>query len=144
MNDIYENIIKVPENFRYNEDHIWMEYTDRGYIRCGVTEYLCEKMGEIISLEYTRNIRNMELNPGETVLVIESLKDSVSIRTPVAGTIVEINVNCVESPDIVNGDPYDEGWLFVISTDDIYDYEHQLQSDEYEYIVMKEKEDLAS
>lgn len=59
-----------------------------------------------------------------------------------AGTVIGINESCIESPDIINRDPYGEGWLFMIATDDVYEYEHQIQPDEYESIVIKEKEDL--
>lgn len=67
MYDFSENTTKAPENYRYNEDHVWMEYSDTGYVKCGVTEYLCEKTGDIESIEYIRNILNMEVDAGEKI-----------------------------------------------------------------------------
>lgn len=142
MSDSIEHKINAPESFRYNDDHLWMEHFEYGFIKCGITEYLCNKTGEIISVEFVRNILNMEVNSGDTVLSIESLNDSVIIKTPISGIITDINQNCLDIPDLINNDPFGEGWLFIVSTDDIHDFELQMPHDEYEYLIIKEIEDM--
>jgi glycine cleavage system H protein len=84
----------------------------------------------------------MSVNSGDAVLLVESLRDSLIIKAPFPGVIIDINKNCADTPDLLNNDPYGEGWLFLLSPDDVYDFELQMQSDEYEYMVIKEKEDL--
>jgi len=140
MHDQTEHRIAVPDNFRYNDDHIWMEYTETGFFKCGITEYLCELTGEIINIDFIRNVLNMEVDSADPVLSVESLNDSIIIKAPLPGVITEINQNCIDTPDLINNDPYGEGWLFIIFSDNISDFEIQMQHDEYEYLVMKEKE----
>lgn len=140
MHKHFENILKFPENLKYNDEHIWMEYSTTGYIKCGITEYLCVITGEFINIEFVRNILNMQVNYGDPVLCAESLKDSLIIKAPFNGVIAEINMNCSDMPDLINADPYGEGWLFIIYTDSIHDIEQQMRNDEYEFIVNKEKE----
>ncbi|HOP62712.1 MAG TPA: hypothetical protein PK906_05020 [Spirochaetota bacterium] len=142
MDERQSDSLKFPESYRYSDEHIWMELVDEGNIRCGVTEYFCEKTEEIITVEFVKNIINMELFSGEAVLEVESLKDSIVIKTPASGIVIEINDLCVETPEIINNDPYGEGWLFLIVCNNFYEYEDLMHSDEYEYLVIKEKENM--
>ncbi|HOP28464.1 MAG TPA: hypothetical protein P5120_00480 [Spirochaetota bacterium] len=142
MNDSSQYKINVPENFRYNDDHVWMEYSEDGFIKCGLTEFLCETAGEIIEINFIRNILNMEVNSNDPILSIESLNAFITIKSPIPGIVVEINQNSMDTPGLLNTDPYGEGWLFVISSDNVSDFELQMHHDEYEYLVMKEKEDM--
>jgi len=66
----------------------------------------------------------------------------VIIKTPISGIITDINQNCLDIPDLINNDPFGEGWLFIVSTDDIHDFELQMPHDEYEYLIIKEIEDM--
>jgi len=136
--------ITVPANLRYNDSHVWMEYSEPGLIKCGITGYLCGKSGEIVSVDFSRNIQNMDIDFGDPIVTIESLNDSIVIYSPLPGIVTEINKNCVDMPEIINSEPFGDGWLFIISSDNVYDFEDYMRHDEYEYLILKEKEDIDS
>ncbi len=140
MYELEDDLNVLPGNYKYNEEHLWMEFFEPGLVRCGITEYLTVETGNIVFLEYIRNILNMKVYSGERILFFESLRNSIIIKAPFDGVIMEINNNCIESPEIINSDPYGEGWLFIISIDDYYEYERQLDSDEYYSITIITKE----
>ncbi len=142
MPENHEKSLNIPEEYRYNRDHIWMSRTGSGNIICGITKYLCGRTGEIISLEYKRNLINMQVSTGDSILSFESIRETVNVNSPLAGVIIDINDNCVDDPLLIRNDPYNEGWLFIISADDFYDFEDQMYFDEYESLVVREMEEL--
>lgn len=140
MSENTEKELYFPEECRYNNDHIWMQKADNGNIVCGITGYLCEITGDIISLDYKHNLLNMQVSSGDYVFSLESIKETVGVNSPLAGVIIAINENCLEDPSIICSDPYNEGWLFIISADDYYEFEDQMYPDEYASLVVREKQ----
>ena len=102
---------EIKEELRYRKDHEWIKVEEDLAI-VGITDYAQNSLHEITFVEISEVGTVLEAN-GECGLV-ESMKASSDIFTPVAGEIVEVNGELEDAPEIVNEDPYGKGWMFKI------------------------------
>ncbi|TXT56723.1 MAG: glycine cleavage complex lipoylprotein [Candidatus Thorarchaeota archaeon] len=102
---------KVIDGLRYSKEHEWAKEED-GLIVVGISDYAQESIHEITFIEVSE--AGTEVEAGGECGLIESMKASSSIYSPVAGEIVEVNEELEVAPEIVNEDPYGKGWLFKI------------------------------
>lgn len=105
----------IPEQLRYAENHEWAREEDEG-IRVGITDYAQDELGDIVFIELPEVGR--ELAAGESFGEIESTKSVSDIYAPVAGRVVAVNDALEENPEIINADPYGDGWMLVIAPAD--------------------------
>lgn len=126
-----EKGLNVPDDLKFKDNHHWIKMTDDITGICGITDYAQNNLGEITFLEFINNIQNSELEEGEKIAIIESPKDSFDVFAIVAGKIIEINKALEDSPDLLNSDPYGEGWIFKIEIDDVMTIDDLLEPDEY-------------
>lgn len=141
IDDSLFDTFHIPDELKFCNTGIWMIEIKPGIILCGLTEYTVETTGEIISVDFIRNVVNMEISAGDRLLDIDSIKDSLSLNSPLTGTVLEINENCLEAPYLINLNPYTDGWLFIIEIKDYSEYERQMDYNEYQFFVIKEKEE---
>lgn len=99
-----------PENLKYTTEHEWLDGSTPAVI--GVTDVAAEALGDVVYLELPEVGATVEA--GAVVGEIESTKSVSELYTPVSGTIIEVNTDAVEDPEIVNKDPYGKGWLFKV------------------------------
>lgn len=106
----------IPPDLRYSPDHLWVRVdADTGLARAGVTDFAQQSLGDVVDVQPPR--------PGETVAVgdacgdIESTKSVSDLIAPVTGTVRATNDNLIRSPELVNTDPYGEGWILDIEID---------------------------
>lgn len=102
----------VPEQLRYTAEHEWVAAADGGRVRVGITHYAQDALGDIVFLQLPEV--GAEVAAGDAVGEVESTKSVSEIYAPVAGTVVAVNQPAVDSPEVVNTDPYGEGWLLEI------------------------------
>lgn len=105
----------VPDDLRYSSDHEWIR-TDGGKLRVGITDYAQDALGDVVFVDLPDV--GTTVTAGESVAEVESTKSVSDIYAPVSGTIIEVNDELGDEPERLNDDPYGEGWLFVIETDD--------------------------
>ncbi|KAG0189560.1 hypothetical protein DFQ28_003281 [Apophysomyces sp. BC1034] len=105
----------LPADLKYTESHEWIRKEDDGTLTIGITDHAQEALGDIVFLEFPE--AGKQVNAGDAVAVIESVKAASDIYAPVAGEIVESNDALTSAPDRVNGAPYD-AWLFRIKPAD--------------------------
>ncbi|WP_322010882.1 glycine cleavage system protein GcvH [Paraburkholderia sp. J12] len=103
--------MSIPADLKYTESHEWVRTEADGTLTVGITDHAQEALGDIVFLELPEAGRSV--SAGDAVAVIESVKAASDIYAPVAGEIVESNSALVDTPDQVNGAPY-ESWLFKI------------------------------
>jgi len=103
--------MSIPADLKYTESHEWVRTEADGTLTVGITDHAQEALGDIVFLELPEAGRTVAA--GDAVAVIESVKAASDIYAPVAGEIVESNSALVDTPDQVNGTPY-ESWLFKI------------------------------
>ncbi len=101
----------VPDDRKYTQEHEWVQVDgDTGTI--GVTDYAASELGDVVFVELPEV--GSEFSQGDTVGTIESVKAVADLLLPVSGEIVEINEAVVDSPELVNNDAMEEGWLFKV------------------------------
>lgn len=116
--------MSIPADLKYTESHEWVRTEADGTLTVGITDHAQEALGDIVFLELPE--AGKTVSAGDGVAVVESVKAASDIYAPVSGEIVESNTSLVDTPDQVNGAPY-ESWLFRIkpaagaSTDKLLD-----------------------
>lgn len=121
-----------PEHLRYTREHEWAKL-ENGNVRVGITQFAAERLSDVVFIELPA--------PGSTVKqlqafgVIESVKAVSDLYSPVSGSVVEANAALTDRPELVNQDPYGEGWMVVISPADPSELEGLLSVEEYRHLV---------
>ena len=105
----------IPKDLKYTEEHEWVRMEGSVGV-CGITDYAQEMLTDIVYVELPEV--DIEIGQGEQVAVVESVKAVSDVYAPLSGTIVEINEELEDSPEMVNDDPYGEGWIFKIEVED--------------------------
>jgi glycine cleavage system H protein len=126
--------IKVDPRCRYTKTHEWVRIEgDQGYV--GITDYAQQQLSDIVYVEVPEV--GDTFNAGEVFGVVESVKAASDTYLPMGGEIVEVNHELEDSPDLVNQDPYGDGWFVKVTIDDP-DEANQLMSPQ-DYEVFAEK-----
>ncbi len=99
---------------KYSETHEWVTL-DGDVATVGITDFAQSQLGDVVFLELPRV--GQKLNAGESFGVVESVKAASDLYSPVTGTVVEVNSRLSESPELVNGDPFREGWLLRVKAE---------------------------
>ena len=121
--------MKYPEELLYTEDHEWIR-VENGVATMGITDFAQSELGDVVFVELPDV--DEELNQGDAMGVVESVKAVSDIYMPVGGTIVETNEEVLDAPELVNTDPYGEGWLIKIQLSDESELEALMSAEEYE------------
>ncbi len=119
----------VPKNFLYTRDHLWIK-PEGNRSRVGVTDYSQGELGEVIFIDLPD--LDDEVGMAAPFGIIESETAVSDLTAPVSGEVVEVNSDLVESPELVNEDPYGEGWLISIQMHDSDQIDILMKPEEYE------------
>tara|TARA_B100000965_G_scaffold1224_2_gene963 strand:- start:9529 stop:9903 length:375 start_codon:yes stop_codon:yes gene_type:complete len=120
-----------PNNLKYTKDHEWINI-DGDYAIVGITNFAQKELGDIVFVEIES--LNQEINSGEVFGSVEAVKTVSDLFMPITGKIVEINEKVVDNPELVNSDPYGEGWMIKIKILDLNEVESLLDLKSYEEI----------
>ncbi len=118
----------MPENLRYSTDHEWAELTD-GELRVGITDYARDALGDVVFVSLPEV--GLDLEAGAVAGEVESTKAVSEIYAPVGGRVVAVNEALVENPEILNDDPYGDGWLFRLEPADTGAFDQMLDAAAY-------------
>jgi glycine cleavage system H protein len=105
---------EVPEDCRYLESHEWAR-PENGTVRVGISDFAQDELGDVVFVELPDEGDQFERE--EAFGVVESIKAVSDLYSPVAGTVVEANDALVNKPELVNEDPYGEGWMVAVEPD---------------------------
>jgi glycine cleavage system H protein len=105
----------TPDNLRFNGDHLWADPAGGSVLRVGITDYAQQSLGDVIAV--TPPEVGTTVTAGEPCGDIESTKSLSDLIAPLTGTVEERNDQLLESPEVVNSDPYGEGWIFAARVD---------------------------
>ncbi len=117
-------------NTRYSSDHEWARCDDGESATIGITDYAQEQLGDIVFVELPSIGDNFEA--GDEVAVIESVKAAAELKTPVSGTVVEINEDLEDAPETVNESPVEDGWFCRLELSDASELDTLMDEDEYQ------------
>lgn len=120
----------IPADLKYVASHEWLKLEDDGIITVGITDHAQDLLGDVVFVELPEVGR--EVSADEEIAVVESVKAASDVYAPIAGEIVEINDELVDSPELANEDPYGKAWFFKIKPANVTDYDDLLSAEEYE------------
>jgi len=120
----------IPETLKYSTDHDWVRLEDDGSVVIGITDHAQEALGELVFIEVPEEGQSFQR--GDSCAVVESVKAASDVNAPVAGEVVAINAALEASPDLVNQNPYDEGWMIRLLPSDPAELDELLDADAYD------------
>ncbi|WP_207589393.1 glycine cleavage system protein GcvH [Halomontanus rarus] len=109
----------IPADRRYLESHEWahaLESDGDGVVRIGISDFAQDELGDVVFVELPEE--GESITAGEQFGVIESIKAVSDLYAPVSGEVVAVNETLFDSPELVNDDPFGEGWMLEVETDD--------------------------
>ena len=118
----------VPDDRRYLESHEWVR-TDGGTARVGITDFAQDELGDVVFVELPAEGDN--LTAGEGFGVVESIKAISDVYAPVSGTVTAVNEALFDQPELVNEDPFGEGWMLDVALADESELDDLLGADAY-------------
>ena len=127
----------IPAELRYTESHEWVRANDDGTVTLGITDHAQHLLGDLVFVELPEVGRVVAATEG--CAVVESVKAASDVYSPVDGVIVEVNEALAENPELINEDPYGEGWILRIETATTLDT--LLDASAYEVIAIADDED---
>jgi glycine cleavage system H protein len=130
--------MEAPPGLKYSKEHEWVA-AEETVATIGITDHAQEQLGEIVYIELPSI--GEKVSKDDPFGVVESVKAVSDIYAPVSGTVLEINEDLAESPEVVNEDPYGDGWLIKVRISDLGDLDDLMDNEEYEQMIAREKEE---
>jgi glycine cleavage system H protein len=127
--------MEVPEGLKYTKEHEWARI-ERNRVVVGITDFAQEELGDVVFVELPE--------PGTAVAaegtfgVVESVKAVSDLYCPVSGTVIEINTDLEDHPELVNDSPYEDGWMIVIEPSNSAEFNELLSAADYRHYLENE------
>jgi glycine cleavage system H protein len=125
--------LTTPEELRYTEEHEWVAVREGSLVRVGITEYAQDQLGDVVFVDLPEV--GKQVGAGDPFGEVESTKSVSELFAPVDGEIVAVNAAVGESPELINSDPYGEGWLVEIRMDDPAGLDALLEAEAYQALT---------
>jgi glycine cleavage system H protein len=124
-----------PNDLKYHKEHTWVKVSGKK-ATVGITDYAQEALGDIVYIDLPEIDASVEANT--EMSEIESTKATSAVIAPISGTIIEVNENLVDAPEIINEEPYGKGWIAIIEMDNKLELDDLMDADEYERYIEEE------
>lgn len=129
--------MEIPNDYYFTDEHEWARENDDGTVTIGITDHAQDLLGDVVYIELPLDGDPVE--QGADFGIIESVKTASDIYSPVSGTVVEINDDLHDTPELVNESPHDEGWMIRVDPDDVSELENLMDASSYESFVGEEE-----
>ena len=124
--------MNFPKELKYSKDHEWLRIDgDIGYI--GITEFAQRELGDIVFVDV--DTEGEKLEKEEVFGSIEAVKTVSDLFMPISGEVIEVNTNLDECPELVNSDPYGDGWIVKIRINSVAESNELLSNSDYEQLI---------
>ena len=120
----------IPNELRYAASHEWVRPEGDGVYTVGISEHAQDLLGDMVFVELP-DVGD-EVSAGDDVAVAESVKAASDVYTPITGEVVAVNEELEDSPELVNSDPYGDGWMFKVKASDASEFDALLDAEGYE------------
>ncbi len=122
---------------RYTQDHEWVRVVSENIVEVGITDFAQDQLGDIVFIELPEVDVNVDAS--DEIAVIESVKAAAELRSPVSGTVIEVNEELEDQPELVNENPTEDGWFCKLEMSSPEELDDLLNEDEYsEYVASLE------
>src|SRR5215469_13232681 len=129
----YESTMaNVPADLRYTKEHEWAKL-EGDKARIGITAFAQEQLGDVVFVELPK--MGTKVTAMKTFGVVESVKAVSDLYAPLSGEVVEINAELPKKPEVVNADPYGQGWMIVVKLADAKEWDSLMSAADYEKLV---------
>jgi glycine cleavage system H protein len=125
--------MNIPENLKYTKDHEWIKI-DSDIATIGITSFAQGELGDIVFIDI--DTEGEELEKEEVFGTIEAVKTVSDLFMPVSGEVTEFNQELEDNPELINTDPYGDGWIIKVCISDISTLDGLLSSDEYKNLIL--------
>jgi len=126
-----------PDDIKYHREHAWVRIEGKR-ATIGITDFAQQQMGDIVYIDLPEV--DTEIDADSELSEVESTKATSPVVSPVSGTVVEVNEDLADSPEIINEDPYGNGWLVVLDVTDASELNDLMSKSEYEKFLKEEEE----
>lgn len=123
----------LPVHLKYADTHEWVFIDSDGLAVVGITDFAQESLGELMSVTFPEEGEDVAV--GDETMSLESVKAASDIFAPISGEIVALNEEIEDSPELVNEEPYDGGWLFKIRPHDESELEDLMSPEDYQSLI---------
>ena len=123
----------IPTGLLYTESHEWISVEEDNTVRIGITDHAQSALGDLVFVELPEV--DTQFAQGDACAVVESVKAASDIYSPVSGEIKAINDALEDDPELINNDPYGDGWLVRITIADASELDNLLTAEEYEALT---------
>lgn len=124
--------MNIPNELKYTKDHEWIK-VDGNEAYIGVTDFAQGELGDVVYVEI--ETVGEELHSGDVFGTVEAVKTVSDLFMPVAGTVLEVNPDLEDEPELVNSDPYGKGWMIKIAISDESELTTTLSAERYESLI---------
>lgn len=121
--------MNVPDELRYSQEHEWARVVDGSRVRVGITDFAQDALGDVVYVDLPAV--GTKVSASESVGELESTKSVSEMYAPVTGSVVAVNEALADNPQLLNDDPYGEGWLIEIDASDVAELEGLLDAAAY-------------
>ena len=123
----------LPEDLRYTSEHEWLRQEEDGSVTVGITDHAQSALGDLVYVELPEV--GQELEAGEEMAVVESVKAASDVYSPISGLVLEINVDLADEPEKINIDPYGDGWIVRLKSPSNIDSSNIMNPDSYQAML---------
>ncbi len=129
--------MEFPDNLKFSKSHEWVRQEGDGAVT-GITSYAAEELGDIVYVELPED--GDKIVRDEAFGVVESVKATADLYSPLTGEVVETNTTLDDTPEVVNEDPYGDGWMLKVKLADDKELDELLDAEAYAKFVEEERE----
>ena len=126
----------IPADLRYHEEHEWARVKG-SQATVGISHFAQDALGDIVFIELPKV--GAAVNAGQQIGEIESTKTTSTLYTPLSGTIVQVNADLKDHPEVVNSDPYGKGWMVVIELSNAGEVDKLMTAAQYDAFLANQK-----
>ena len=120
----------IPADLKYTASHEWVRQDEDGLVTVGITDHAQSLLGDLVYVEPPE--AGTHVDAGQACAVVESVKAASDVYSPIAGEVVEGNEALADAPELINSDPYGDGWIMRIKPDNPADVEALMDAEAYE------------
>ena len=119
----------IPEDLRYTSSHEWVRVAEDGTVVVGITDHAQSALGDLVFVEPPEEGNHYDA--GDACAVVESVKAASDVYCPIAGTVGEVNEALADTPELINSQPFGDGWIMSITPDNAADIDALMDAEQY-------------
>lgn len=124
-----------PRELHYTKSHEWLRLENDDRVTIGITDHAQHQLGDLVFVELPDNQSGME--QGDELAVVESVKTAADVYAPISGKVIAINEQLTTTPELINQDPYGNGWICQLKPDNLDELGELLDADAYQEMIQQ-------